>query len=152
MSDASHASGAHESHSAHAHEVYEGKPADTIPPDEPHSPGWLPFVGIGLTLAAILFFAVRQEDTSSAEAAEAAASAAPEQAAPEPAAPTPARAEGAAPARNPTLPSLPSAFMRPRPGASAQPGARAPGQGAGAPAGKRPARPAAGDDHAGHGH
>ncbi len=66
MSDASHASGAHESHSAHAHDVYEGTPADTIPPDEPHTPGWLPIVGIGLALGAILIFALRHEDTASA--------------------------------------------------------------------------------------
>ncbi len=73
MSDASHASGAHESHAAHAHEVYEGTPADTIPPDEPHTPGWLPIVGIGLALAAILTFAVRHEDTASAAGAASAA-------------------------------------------------------------------------------
>ncbi len=159
MSDASHASSAHESHSAHAHDVYEGTPADTIPPDEPHTPGWLPIVGVGLTLAAILFFAVNHEDSASAAAAGA-ASAAPEaqEAAPAPAnAPTPApQPEGTAAARLPGLPGIPSAFMRPRPGASAQPlqpGVRAPGQApAGAGSGPRPVRRPPADDHAGHGH
>jgi hypothetical protein len=142
MSDANHASGAHESHSAHAHDVYEGTPADTIPPDEPHTPGWLPIVGIGLTLGAILLFALRHEDTPSAAAApspQAAAEAAPAPANAPP--PRPARPEGSAPARLPGLPGIPSAFMRPRPGASAlplQPGVRAPGAPAGT--GPRPVR------------
>jgi hypothetical protein len=158
MSDASHASSAHESHSAHAHDVYEGTPADTIPPDEPHTPGWLPLVGVGLVLAAILFFAVGHEDSASAAAAGS-ASAAPE-APPAPAnAPTPpVRPEGSAAARLPGLPGIPSAFMRPRPGASAlpmQPGVRAPGQAPGNPSapGPRPVRrPPPEGDHAGHGH
>lgn len=133
MSDASHAA---EAHASHSHDAYEGKPADTIPPDEPHTPGWLPIVGAGLALAAIMAFALSDPtEEPAAEAAAPSATAAAAAPAPQPA----ERAEpqqprvqrlalpGASGAARP--PGLPSAMMRPsRRPPGAPNGATAPAQ------------------------
>ncbi|HVJ17629.1 MAG TPA: hypothetical protein VM686_19545 [Polyangiaceae bacterium] len=137
MSDASHAS---EAHAPHAHEAYEGKPADSIPPDEPHTPGWLPIVGAALVLCGIMTFALTRSGDDEGQAAAAASAAAAPAEAPEPApAPAPRPAvtgdnamerlrqaipAGSAPGRLPGLPSGVRPVRRPPPDGAAAPGAQ----------------------------
>ncbi len=61
MSSAPDAHGHAALHDAHdAHEAFTGEPVDTLPADEPRTPGWLPLLGIALfTAAAVLFLATR---------------------------------------------------------------------------------------------
>ncbi len=144
MSAPGHASDS-DVHEAHDH--YEGIAADRAAPDEPDSPAWLPLLGLGLLLFAVLGYVVtRPAGKTAAElaaAAEPTAAAAEAKPAPEAErAPTPPpRARPAAPGNMPRLP---------RPGASVvQPG-RPPGVFT-LPGGNRPA-PGQPDPHAGHDH
>lgn len=144
MSAPGHASDS-DVHEAHDH--YEGIAADRAAPDEPESPAWLPLLGLGLLLFAVLGYVVtRPAGKTAAElaaAAEPTAAAAEAEPAPEAErAPTPPpRARSAAPGNMPRLP---------RPGASVvQPG-RPPGVFT-LPGGNRRA-PGQPDPHAGHDH
>jgi len=133
MSDASHGS---EAHAQHAHEVFEGKPADSIPPDEPHTPGWLPVVGAALLLVGIMAFALSKPGDQGETPAEAVAAAAASEAA-RPSAPPPEPAAddqpqrprlmppaGSVPMRLPGLPSGARPIRRPPGGAVPLPSAR----------------------------
>src|SRR6187549_2370146 len=95
----------HASHDDHHDETT----SDDFPADEPRSPGWLPLLGGGLLLAAILGFVVFGSDDQAAEAGK-------EAAAPAAAAPSAARP---APRPNPLQPgvALPPGHARvPTPG------------------------------------
>ena len=139
-----------------AHDHYEGIAADRAAPDEPESPAWLPLLGLGLLLTAVLGYVVTRPAGKTAK--ELAAATEPPAAASASAAPAAEAARSPEQARRPprampmgsamgpgNLPRLP------RPGASVvQPG-RPPGA-FGVPGGKRPAPGGAPDPHAGHGH
>ncbi|HEY3498148.1 MAG TPA: hypothetical protein VGK73_25795 [Polyangiaceae bacterium] len=156
MSDHGHAAHA-EAGGGHDYS-YAGEPADRPAPDEPHTPGWLPLLGIGLVLSVILGFIVIQPDGKTREQLTAATPEAPATTA----APATAAPEGAAnPERQPR--ALPSGF---RPGAmpsgmprilgSGTPRRVGPGPfampGAAGDARRPPRQPPPGDPHAGHDH
>jgi hypothetical protein len=60
MSSAADAPGATpHAHDAHdAHDAFTGEPVDTLPADEPRTPGWLPLLGLGLFVSAGVYFLV----------------------------------------------------------------------------------------------
>jgi len=151
MSAPGHASDS-DVHEAHDH--YEGIAADRAAPDEPESPAWLPLLGLGLLLAAVLGYVVTRPAGKTAKELAAAA----EPPAPS-AAPSAEPAPDAAPEGARRAPrAMGSAMMPPnmprlaRPaGSVVQPG-RPPGV-FGVPGGRpAPAPGGAPDPHAGHNH
>lgn len=150
MSAPGHASDS-DVHEAHDH--YEGIAADRAAPDEPESPAWLPLLGLGLLLTAVLGYVVTRPAGKTAKELAAAAEPPATAAAPS-AAPTPAAS--AAPRRAPRAlgSAMPPGNMprlaRPA-GSVIQPG-RPPGA-FGVTGGRPgPAPGGAPDPHAGHGH
>jgi hypothetical protein len=119
---------------------YEGIPADRPGPDEPRTPLWLPLIGIGLVLFALLaYVTTRPAGKTAAElASEAAPSASVVVAA---ALPGSAQPGAAMPQRMRGLPGVASAFQ-PRPSGSALPmGRPRPAPPPGAPAGSPTVNP-----------
>jgi len=55
--DDAHGASAHapDAHDAH---VFNAEPVDTLPADEPRTPGWLPLLGLGLFVSAGVYFLV----------------------------------------------------------------------------------------------
>jgi hypothetical protein len=150
MSAPGHASDS-DVHEAHDH--YEGIAADRAAPDEPESPAWLPLLGLGLLLTAVLGYVVTRPAGKTAAELAAAAEPPPEPTAAASAAPAAERAPNPNPRQPRVMPmgsAAAGALPRlPRPGASVvQPG-RPPG--VFAMPGNRPA-PGQPDPHAGHNH
>jgi hypothetical protein len=94
---------------------YEGIPADRPGPDEPRTPLWLPLVGIGLVLCALLAYLVTRP--AGKTAAELTSEAAPPGSVATAAAP-PGSAQPALPQRVRRLPGVASAFQPPPPGSA----------------------------------
>jgi hypothetical protein len=122
---------------------YEGIPADRPGPDEPRTPLWLPLVGMGLVLSALLAYVMTRP--AGKTAAELASEAAPE--ASVAAAAPPGAAASAMPQRMRRLPGVASAFQPPAPGSPP----RAMGNNA-PPPGAPPGSPTVNPPHGAPGH
>ena len=118
---------------------YEGIPADRPGPDEPRTPLWLPLVGIGLVLFALLAYVVTRP--AGKTAAELTSEAAPPGSVAAAAAPPGSAQPGAAlPQRMRRLPGVASAFQPPPPGSAPRPMGNAPAR-PGAPPGSPTVNP-----------